>query len=137
MARIGSNGYYFRGYDVSGKRDAQRIANRDAEQDGNFSVSMLEDIATGKTVDHIGPSEAAKNKYRRAKYGKNPARRMTKTQRKAKTAKTSKTRRIAKALQNYLRQVNPGKKLAGARVRKNKGGSITIVPVKLPNNPRR
>lgn len=56
--------------------------------------------------------------------------RPTKAQRKAKTAKLSKARRIAKALQGYLKQLNPGKKIAGARVRKNKGGSITIVPLK-------
>lgn len=62
----------------------------------------------------------------------NPSRRLTKAQRKAKSAKASKLRRISKALQNYLKQVNPSCKYAGAQVKKNKGGSITIIPVKLP-----
>ncbi len=56
---------------------------------------------------------------------------LTKTQRKVKATSAAKKRRIAKALQHFLRQVNPARKCAGARLRRNKGGSITIIPVKL------
>ena len=38
---------------------------------------------------------------------------------------------MAKALGEYLKVRNPGTKFAGAKVLKNPGGSITIIPIKL------
>lgn len=61
--------------------------------------------------------------------------RTTKAQRKKNASKRSKQKRISKALKTFLRSVkNPAsmKKYGGAKIRKNKGGSITIIPVKLP-----
>ena len=58
-------------------------------------------------------------------------RRLTKTARREKTRKVSAKRRVAVALQKFLKAKNPGKKYAGCQMRRNPGGSITIIPVKL------
>ena len=62
----------------------------------------------------------------------NPGRKLTKAQRKVAASKAAKKRGLAKALQGLLKKVNPSMKCAGAQLKKNKGGSITIIPVKLP-----
>ena len=59
-------------------------------------------------------------------------RRMTKTARREKTRKVSAKRRVAVALKNFLTKANPGRKYAGCKMQRNAGGSITIIPVKLP-----
>lgn len=58
---------------------------------------------------------------------------MTKTQRRANASRKSKQRRVSKALKTFLKKVNPGilKRTSGAKLRKNRGGSITIIPIKL------
>ena len=77
---------------------------------------------------------AAAQRELNAKRKGNPGRKtVTKTQRRLNASKRSKTKRMAKALQGYLKTVLPaGTKIAGAQVKKNPGGSITIIPVKLP-----
>jgi hypothetical protein len=57
---------------------------------------------------------------------KNP----TKAQRATKARKASVARRVASALAKYLKQQNPGTKLAGAKVEKLKGGVLKITPIK-------
>jgi hypothetical protein len=57
---------------------------------------------------------------------------MTKTARREKARKVSAKRRVAVALGKFLRAKNPGKRYAGAKMQSNPGGSITIIPVKLP-----
>jgi hypothetical protein len=59
---------------------------------------------------------------------KNP----TKAQKREKAKRTAAKSRIAKALQNFVRKANPGKKYAGCKMQRNPGGSITIIPIKLP-----
>lgn len=57
---------------------------------------------------------------------KNP----TKAERAVASQKAAVKRRVAVALAKYLKQQNPGVKLAGAKVQKLKGGVIKITPVK-------
>jgi hypothetical protein len=61
------------------------------------------------------------------KRRKNP----TKAQKREKTRKASAKRRVAVALAKFLKQANPAGKYAGAKMQRNKGGSITIIPIKL------
>jgi hypothetical protein len=65
---------------------------------------------------------------------KNPTKaqkRPTKLQRLMASTKRGKQKRMAKALSAYMKARNPGTKYAGAKVMKNPGGSITIIPIKL------
>jgi hypothetical protein len=63
----------------------------------------------------------------------NPSRKAnpTKAQKREKAKKVSAKRRVAVALAKFLKQANPAGKYAGATMRRNKGGSITIVPIKV------
>lgn len=54
----------------------------------------------------------------------------TKAQKREKARKASVQRRVAVALAKYLKQQNPGTKLAGAKVEKLKGGVLKITPIK-------
>ena len=58
---------------------------------------------------------------------------MTKKQRSARAKRAGAARRKANAVKAFLRKMNPARyrKVKAVRVRKNKGGSITIIPVKL------
>jgi hypothetical protein len=56
---------------------------------------------------------------------------MTKTERRNKAKRTAAKRNKATAIRDFLKKLSPGRKFAGARLRKNPGGSITIIPVKL------
>jgi hypothetical protein len=49
----------------------------------------------------------------------------------ARRKKAATERRVASALATYLKRLNPGRKLAGAKVQKLAGGVIKITPVKL------
>jgi hypothetical protein len=71
-----------------------------------------------------------KGAYRDTYKPKNASRRLTKAQRRVNASKRSAKRRIAKALQKFLKSQNPAANYAGARIRRNKG-SITIIPIKL------
>jgi hypothetical protein len=66
-------------------------------------------------------------------------RKMTKAQKRVNASKRSKKRRVATALRKFLHTVNPAiiKRSMGARVRKNPGGTITIIPVKIAKRGRR
>lgn len=71
----------------------------------------------------------------------NPAKRrtkkMTKLERLNAASRASKRRRVAKSLRAFVdAQLGKGK-YAGAKVQKNPGGSITIIPVKLPRGGKR
>jgi hypothetical protein len=57
-------------------------------------------------------------------------RKLTKAQKRVNASKRSTKRRVAKALQKFLKAQNPAAKFAGAKIRRNKG-SITIIPIKL------
>lgn len=48
----------------------------------------------------------------------------------------SKQKRMSAALKKYLKSLYPHKTLAGAKVQKNPGGSITIVPIHLRKRSR-
>jgi hypothetical protein len=72
------------------------------------------------------PSQLRAYKKRLAER-KNP----TKAQKREKTRKASAKRRVAVALAKFLKQANPAGKYAGAKMQRNKGGSITIIPIKL------
>jgi hypothetical protein len=50
-------------------------------------------------------------------------------QKRLNAAKRSKKKRIAKALQKYLQQMNPGRRVVGARVQRLKGGTLKITPI--------
>lgn len=65
---------------------------------------------------------------RRKRKKKNPG---TKAERQVRAQKASAKRRVAVALAKFLKQANPAGKYAGATMRRNKGGSITIVPIKV------
>lgn len=60
----------------------------------------------------------------------NPAHKSGRAQQREATRKRAAQRRVAIALAKYLKQANPGKKLAGAKVYKLKGGAVRIVPIK-------
>lgn len=67
------------------------------------------------------------------RYGnkrRNPRRNPTKAQKREAAKKTAVKRRVAVALAKYLKQQNPGAKLAGAKVEKLKGGVLKITPIK-------
>jgi hypothetical protein len=66
--------------------------------------------------------------YARRRRKKNPG---TKAERAVRAQKASAKRRVAVALAKFLKQANPAGKYAGATMRRNKGGSITIVPIKV------
>ncbi len=117
---------------VSTLSKARALVKR-REKQGDYSASI------GVEERDYGPGSRRRKVYT-VRYQGNPARRigskLTKAQRKLHSAKTSKKRRVAKALQGFLKQLNPSQKCAGAQLRKNKGGSITIIPVKLPRAKR-
>ena len=60
-----------------------------------------------------------------------PRKNPTKAQKREASKKASAKRRVAVALAKFLKQANPAGKYAGATMRRNKGGSITIVPIKV------
>jgi hypothetical protein len=62
---------------------------------------------------------------------------MTKLQRRVKASTAAKKRRKAVAARALLKVMNPAGKYAGAKIQRNKGGSVTIIPVKLPKAVRR
>ena len=72
-------------------------------------------------------AQKSKSDYREEGTRKNP----TKAQKREKTRKASAKRRVAVALKNFLKKANPAGKYAGAKMQRNKGGSITIIPIKL------
>lgn len=58
---------------------------------------------------------------------------MTKAERAAKTKRAAAARRKSKAVTEFLRKVNPAlklKNLEGVRMKRHKGGSITLTPIK-------
>ncbi len=57
---------------------------------------------------------------------KNP----TKAQKKEKTRKASAKRRVATALAGWLKKMNPGTKIVGAKVQKLAGGVLKVTPIK-------
>jgi flavin-binding protein dodecin len=95
-------------------------------------------VAVFRRVERYSGSPSRK----RVEYGleaqvlpdsRNPSRRKnpTKAQKREKTRKVSAKRRVAVALKNFLTKANPAGKYAGAKMQRNKGGSITIIPIKL------
>ena len=60
----------------------------------------------------------------------------TKAQKREKARKASVQRRVATALAKFLHQKNPGQRYTGATMRTNKGGSITITPIKAKRGMR-
>lgn len=118
--RAGSEGYVIGGGSfASGLRKAKTMAREDADRYG-YPV-QVEDMLTGRTVFVA---------YPKARKARNPGR-MTKAQRSARAKKASVTRRVSKALKAFLHAQNPKAKYAGARIRKNPGGTTTIIPIKL------
>jgi hypothetical protein len=65
---------------------------------------------------------------------RNPSRRLTKTQRRRNASTRAKQKRMTVALRKFLQSVKPGSKATAAAVRKNPGGSITIIPLKVKTN---
>ncbi len=63
---------------------------------------------------------------RNAGARKNP----TKAQKKERTRKASAKRRVATALAVWLKKMNPGAKLAGAKVEKLAGGVLKVTPIR-------
>jgi hypothetical protein len=60
--------------------------------------------------------------------------RMTKKAKKTRAKRLSKQRRMANALREYLRRTNPAmlkRCKNGAKVQRNPGGTITIIPIKI------
>jgi len=55
---------------------------------------------------------------------------MTKKQRRAKAQTSARKRRKAVAARAMLKAMNPARKYAGFKIKKNPGGSITIIPIK-------
>jgi hypothetical protein len=85
--------------------------------------------ADGRYHEHTSRESATKCPLRGGK--RNPrGRRLTKLQRQVKAAKAAAKRRVAVALAKYLKQQNPGMKIAGAKVTRLKGGAVKIVPIK-------
>ena len=61
----------------------------------------------------------------------------TKLSRKVKAQRAATKRRVANALSKYLKQLNPARKVPTAvRVKKLKGGGVTITPVKAKKGDR-
>ena len=59
---------------------------------------------------------------------------MTKKQRSNRAKRAGAARRKANAVKAFLRKMNPSryKSVKAVKVRKNRGGSITIIPIKIP-----
>ncbi len=103
--------------------------------DGAIARAQRRADSTGKNVVVYGRRPGrGKRKW---EYGmdaqvtpsrRNPAR-STKAQKKEKTRKASAKRRIATALAGYLKKMNPGKKIIGAKQQKLAGGAIKITPI--------
>ena len=97
----------------------------------------------GELYDYTDNASAAKRiaakarKEEREFYRGNPSRKnLSKAERTVARQKATVRRRVAVALAKYLRQQNPGVKLAGATVEKRKGGAVLITPIKM-NRARR
>jgi len=81
-----------------------------------------------ESLDLVGPPSY--KRYPKGGGGYPRKHNSTKAQRRANASKRSIKRRVAKALQKFLKAQNPAAKFAGAKIRRNKG-SITIIPIKL------
>jgi hypothetical protein len=57
--------------------------------------------------------------------------RLTKKQRSAKARASGAIQRKARAARAMLKAMNPSRKYAGFKIRKNPGGSVTVIPVKI------
>lgn len=56
---------------------------------------------------------------------------MTKLQRRVKARNSAAKRRKVNAAVKMLKAMNPARKLAGVKIRKNAGGSVTVFPIKV------
>ena len=120
--------YRYRGFPTESVAEAQRVANKGAEYLGDFSHSALTLRSTGKIFKMVGPSAAAKARWRKkvardANYPntyesrqKNP----TKAHKREKAKRKAKQRRILEALKNFVRKANPA--ATGVKATKVKGG---------------
>jgi len=122
------------------KREAaevRRVAAVLAREEKKFRQQMLKSIKKAKTEE--SRRRAQQGYERELSAGtirrRNPT--MTKAQKREKARKASVQRRVATALANFLKQKNPGKRYTGATMRTNKGGSITITPIKAVKRGKR
>lgn len=63
--------------------------------------------------------------------------RMTKARRRVNASKRAKERRVSLALQKFIRAVKPSSVGKDHAMKKNPGGSITIIPLKRANRAKR
>ncbi len=65
-------------------------------------------------------------------------RRLTKKEKKVRAARTAKRSRVAKAAVALVKKVNPGviKRTQGFRVKRLKGGGVSVIPVKIRRTSR-
>ena len=91
---------------------------------------------TAKVIKKRSPAPGRHGPWYQVSYNlpkRNPAG-LTKAQRKEKAHKTATERRVAHALANYLRKLNPGKKLVAVAQQKLKGGAVKVRPIFASRN---
>ena len=110
----------------AGRKRAQAMANRTGRS-VEVHRQELDREARGGRVRYVWVFDDVMSPQTSNPRRKNP----TKAERAVKAQKASAKRRVAVALKNFLTKANPAGKYAGAKMQRNKGGSITIIPIKL------
>lgn len=90
---------------------------------------------------HVGKRTSARERATiagilRPSRKKNSAR-LTKKQRSARAKRAGAIRRKVKAVAQFMKKINPGRKVNAVRLKRLKGGGVTIIPIKIKVKGRR
>jgi hypothetical protein len=106
-----------------------------------YAVKVKNQLVTGWTENgpnirawavtlRKGGATGVKVVKRKHGSAKNPARKLTKAQQRARASRAAKQRAIVKAVKGLLKKTNPSAKITGARVVKLRDGVLKITPIK-------
>ena len=91
----------------------------------------------GELYDYTDNAQDARRKAARARKEekewrerRNPGKRETKAERLMRLQRTSRKRAVANAAGNLLKRLNPGTKVHAVKLKRLKGGGVTLTPVK-------
>ena len=92
----------------------------------------------GELYDYTDNAQDARRKAARARKEEkewrqrgNPGKRETKAERLMRQQRATRKRGVAKAAGELLHKLNPGSRVHAVRVRKLKGGGVSLIPVKV------
>ena len=133
--------YYVGSTPFKTRADAVRRAQEYADSDGmpvtvtverqkTDAYTKTRGRALGFSVSSLLPSKSFVVKPHKRGRSNPGGRKLTKTQRRAKAKSAASKRRKVTAAVKMLKAMNPASKLAGVKIRKNRGGSVTIIPIK-------